>query len=302
MAVHLRNTPGCAATLAANGLHATQVGHGIGSTAWRRRAIDEYTPAAPGQVQPSLPRLTEATRAWEEHTAEAHALLCEALLTRSLPQSYAGIRESILTALAKCPLYDEEITNVVEFVLAETQDIKDEAIGDYWTADQFENLSHALTDVAARPSPPPPDEARQEPATAKYRDFERMQEQVNWQALLRSVQRPHGTIKPALVIQLDDLEAVWCQTGEGLLNTAVSGLANTLLPTKLRKAWTCVFNGGCGTGPSASFFLARAGLAPFCPCRGLSTCIQLSCEPTSESCQSQKIYIYICGALHEYYL
>ena len=90
----------------------------------------------------------------------------------------AGIRESILTALAKCPLYDEEITNVVEFVLAETQDIKDEAIGDYWTADQFENLSHALTDVAARPSPPPPDEARQEPATAKYRDFERMQEQV----------------------------------------------------------------------------------------------------------------------------
>eukprot|EP00439_Symbiodinium_sp_Y106_P058806 s516_g8.t1 len=268
LAVHLRNTPGCVATIAANGLHTTRVGHGIGSTAWRRRAIDEYTPAAPGQVQPSLPRLTPTNRAWEEHTAEAHALICDALLTRTLPQTYAGIRESILAALAKCPLYDEEITNVVEFVLEETQDIRDEAIGDYWTVDQYENLRRALMDVAERPSPQPPDVMRRESATTKYRDFERMQEQIDWQAMLRSVQRPHGTIKPPFVIQLDDLEAVWCQAGEGLLNTAVSGLANTLLPTKMRKAWTCVFCGDAVQVLAPPSFWHEPVSGPFAPVGG----------------------------------
>ena len=114
---HLRDSPGCVATLRANRLFAAAPVPGMGSVGWRRNETEFYNPSTPAQTQEAMPPQT--CEDWDANQAAAHRELCDMLLSGPFPANPEWIADKVRTVLAGFPLYEDEAKDLVEFVLSE---------------------------------------------------------------------------------------------------------------------------------------------------------------------------------------
>ena len=222
------------------GIEAEGLQAGIGSRRWKQRDVEQYTLSVPVQVQPELPAAEDEH--WDPLMLEAHASICDVLLTKDLPADPEGIQLVLHEAFKKFPLYDDEVVTVLEYLLEELREAKDACLEEYWNVGQYDHIVKIVGELLDNPSPPPPTQPAEE-GQIKFKAFVGSLETLDWESLLDVATHGHVTKKFLVTIPIGDLEAAWALTGDELLNAAVADLQGCLVPTVLRQAWTRALEG-----------------------------------------------------------
>ena len=157
LVLHLRSSQQCVQTMRRWGIVAEEMQAGIGSRRWKQRDVEQYTLSMPVQVQPELPAAEDEH--WDPLMLEAHASICDVLLTKDLPMDPEGIQLVLHEALKHFPLYDDEVVTVLEYLLNELREVKDACLEEYWSAGQYDHIVQLVGELLDNPSPPPPTSA-----------------------------------------------------------------------------------------------------------------------------------------------
>ena len=240
LVLHLRSSQQCVQTMRRWGIVAEEMQAGIGSRRWKQRDVEQYTLSMPVQVQPELPAAEDEH--WDPLMLEAHASICDVLLTKDLPMDPEGIQLVLHEALKHFPLYDDEVVTVLEYLLNELREVKDACLEEYWSAGQYDHIVQLVGELLDNPSPPPPTQPTED-GQIKFKAFVDSLETLDWDSLLLAATHGHVTKKFLVIILIGDLEAAWALTGDELLNAAVADFQSCLVPTPLRQAWTKALQG-----------------------------------------------------------
>ncbi|CAE6930722.1 unnamed protein product [Symbiodinium sp. CCMP2592] len=239
LATHLRDHPGCVATLQAHGMGATTVAPGRGSRAWRKATDDTYSLAVPKQCQAPLPDIPQ--RGWEQCVTEAYQDLCDVLLEYDLPADPQAIHDKIACQLGRHPLFADEEDLIVDYVDGEVAALRDARADEHWSDSVYSALRIALQGYKDR-NPLQDDTTSSRPASDSLYDFSRRLQTYDWQDALARARCPHVTPDKAF-FELDSREAAKACPSEVLTVAAVEEKYWPLVPMTLQHAWDAALQG-----------------------------------------------------------
>ncbi|CAE7236609.1 unnamed protein product [Symbiodinium sp. CCMP2592] len=130
--VHLRASRTCANTLRNGGARQEAPLPGIGSRGFRAEQDENFTVSVPVQQVMPMPLWNEEV--WDQVMRRAHAALCDALLSVSVPTDVEDISRLLCSVLGEFPLHYCEAQSIVEHIGTEIREIYVNGLNDYWTS------------------------------------------------------------------------------------------------------------------------------------------------------------------------
>ncbi|CAE7660424.1 unnamed protein product [Symbiodinium sp. CCMP2592] len=241
LSIHLRDTPHCQHMLRAAGYRTESVRPGLGSRAWNKAAQTMDKLAVPAETHQPIEGPTESP--YSETAKSAYACLSETLLSRSLPRGFEAIQDLMLGHIAEFPLYPEETAHIVDRLLADFLDLKDELIGDYWTDETYYEVQEAFHGLPGKleATAPPPTEGSDH--AEEFWRFVAGVDGFQWERLLPQHAESHGTPNDRCFSLHSAWEAEWHSCSDTICASAVEQRLWPLVPATLREVWELAVQG-----------------------------------------------------------
>ncbi|CAE7337714.1 unnamed protein product [Symbiodinium sp. CCMP2592] len=238
LADHLRDHPGCVATLRLHGRARDKALPGRGSKVWRKQA-EETCLAVSGPHGAPLPAAADA--GWDDTTRRAYKEVCEALLVDDLPADSAMLVDLIAKSLGRHPLFESEEHEIVAHVGAEVRQLRKADADDHWSDEVYAALCHS-TEHYVIDTQPSELEARTEIHTDSLQAFSQRLSAFDWADALSQAKPAYETQEGALYTLHSWDVALTCDR-EALTLATVGEMYWPLLPEALREAWDAAVQG-----------------------------------------------------------